>query len=81
MIAAADFDLDGDIDIAGGSGGSLAIALNNGAGVFTSTFEMISAASGMLIAGDFTGDGKPDLLTTNVTNVPQLALFVNASHR
>jgi hypothetical protein len=80
-IEAADFDLDGDIDIAGGAAGAIAIALNDGQGVFAGPFVMISATSGERIAGDFTGDGKPDLVTVNVTNRAQLALFVNSTRR
>jgi hypothetical protein len=78
-IEAADFDLDGDIDIAGAGSSTTAIALNDGSGAFTGPFEMITSNGGGRVAGDFTGDGKPDLVVLNGTNIPMFSLFVNST--
>lgn len=78
-IEGADFDLDGDIDIVGSGLNAFSIALNNGAGVFASTFAMIMTSASDLAAGDFTGDGKPDLIALNFTNLPLFSLYVNST--
>jgi hypothetical protein len=78
-IEVADFDLDGDIDIVGVGFGTMAIALNNGAGSFPSTFDMVAPSFSGLVGGDFTGDNKTDLVVLNPTNVSQFSLYVNAT--
>ena len=78
-IEAADFDLDGDIDIVGAALDTTAMALNNGSGVFTGPFEMISTNGAARVAGDFTGDGKPDFIVLNGTNVSMFSLYVNST--
>jgi hypothetical protein len=77
-LDAADFDLDGDVDLAGTGLASLAVALNDGSGTFTGVAEFI-ASGGTRLAGDFTGDGKPDVLVLLQTNLPMLALYVNTT--
>jgi hypothetical protein len=78
-IEVADFDLDGDIDIVGVGFGTMAIALNNGAGSFPSTFDMVAPSFSGLVGGDFTGDNKTDVVVLNPTNVSQFSLYVNAT--
>ena len=78
-IEAADFDLDGDIDIVGAGSSTTAIALNDGTGAFTGPFEMITTNGAARVAGDFTGDGKPDFIVLNGTNIPMFSLFVNST--
>ena len=58
---------------------STAIALNNGTGVFTGPFEMITTNGSTRVAGDFTGDGKPDFIVLNGTNVSMFSLYVNST--
>ncbi len=82
--AALDFDGDGDLDVAfitqGGQlpGSTLVVALNNGAGVFSlGPTLMIPSTYGMkrVAAGDFDGDGRPDLaITSNVGSKVQIVL-------
>ncbi|HTX36596.1 MAG TPA: FG-GAP-like repeat-containing protein, partial [Bryobacteraceae bacterium] len=60
-VAAADFNLDGKLDLATSDG---SIWLGNGSGQFT--LNAGTVPSGMfLAAGDFNGDGKPDLATSS----------------
>jgi hypothetical protein len=69
-IAAGDFNLDGNLDIAVANSGTdvVSILLGNGAGGFpTRTDLSLSAGSRpyAITVGDFNKDGKPDLATTN----------------
>jgi Bacterial Ig-like domain (group 3)/FG-GAP-like repeat/FG-GAP repeat len=75
-IVAADFNGDGKLDLAGTDGAypnsyepgenDIAIFLGNGDGTFQSA-SLINAGSNVLglAAGDFNGDGKPDLAVTD----------------
>ena len=63
-IAAADFTLDGRLDLAISttSGVSLLEGTNvGGAGSFTAAPMLAAGASNAVAAGDFSGDGRPDL--------------------
>ena len=68
MAIAADFDGDGDLDIASANFGeaSLTVALNDGSGTFA---EPVSYDTGKapraLVAGDLDGDGILDLAIAN----------------
>ncbi len=59
-----DFDGDGDLDILGiaDTGGSFSLSRGNGDGTFSAPVSLSSAASSSLIIGDFTGDGRPDVI-------------------
>jgi hypothetical protein len=77
-LDAADYDTDGDFDLAGTGNDSLVIALNNGGGVFDTYAEYISPANASHVAGDFNGDTKPDILSFNPTNLPLFSLYAEA---
>jgi len=63
-LAAADFNLDGKLDLVLTGGGVTEVFLGNGNGTFdlSATF----AGGSDVIAADFNGDGKPDLAISNV---------------
>jgi len=69
--AIGDFNHDGKIDYAGMNAVSgvpyVEVCLNNGNGTFTSTGQQfdVGVAHGLLLAGDFNGDGKLDLFATD----------------
>ncbi len=65
-LAAADFNGDGNLDVACASGaltsGTLTVWLGDGHGHFHQTPQTISTASTQIVAGDFNSDGYPDLV-------------------
>jgi Ca2+-binding RTX toxin-like protein len=70
--AVADFNRDGNLDIAVGLAGTalssnLAVFLGNGNGSFNSASQLVSGGLNplSLIRGDFNGDGNPDLVAAN----------------
>ena len=71
-VAVADFNGDGNPDIAvtnySETSAGLSLLLGNGDGTFRSAinYSLNGIASGPLVAADFNGDGKPDLLVGNV---------------
>jgi hypothetical protein len=73
-IVALDVNGDGkpDFAVAGGSGtayATLTVLLNYGDGTFPAGVSYPTAAGpGMAVAGDFNGDGKPDIAVTSITH-------------
>jgi hypothetical protein len=74
-VVAADFDLDGHLDIATCFGDSVAIALGKGDGTFAETvFVPCTDRVYAVEAADMNLDGKPDLIATYGSTV---AVFLN----
>jgi hypothetical protein len=68
FIAAADMDLDGDLDVATANqdSNSVSALANNGQGAFGAPLLLaVGAGPEHVIAGDLTGDQVPDLVATN----------------
>lgn len=74
----ADLDGDGDVDLVGGNIATLMIRLNNGTGSFPTAVELISPNGGLL-ARDWTGDGKPDMLVLRYSTNSQIGLYRNVN--
>lgn len=68
-LETADFNRDGIVDVATGSGASVAILLGNGNGSFKAmtTYDNAGSATG-IDAGDFNNDGYADVVRTNQSN-------------
>ncbi|HEY9403669.1 MAG TPA: FG-GAP-like repeat-containing protein [Pyrinomonadaceae bacterium] len=86
-IAISDFDGDGRVDIVTANYGFLAtgssvskvtVLLGNGDGTFRSTVDYEGGFNmRFVIAADFSGDGKPDLATTNSSSFDNIKVFLN----
>lgn len=63
-FAAADFNHDGHLDLAIGTNGALDVLLGNGDGTFQPplSFSGPFTTPQAVVAGDFNGDGRPDVL-------------------
>lgn len=70
-LAAADMNLDGNLDLVGLSAGySIEVLIGDGAGGFTSHDERTFAGAGVassIALADFNGDGYPDVAVTTAT--------------
>jgi hypothetical protein len=59
IVTTADFNADGNLDLATGT----YILLGNGDGTFQTATAFCGECSGILATGDFNGDGRPDAVT------------------
>jgi len=62
-IVTADFNGDGNLDLAVESGAALSILMGNGDGTFQPPVDYVGGAGYTVALGDFNGDGKLDLAT------------------
>ncbi len=81
-VASADFDGDGDLDLAVGSPAQVDILLNDGTGAFTTGSPILSGSLGLLqpwtvTAGDFNNDGFPDLAVTGTGGSSAVYILLN----
>ena len=67
-VVAADFNLDGNQDLAIDTGNQIEVLLGNGKGGFSAP-TVLSSASGCLAVGDFNSDGKPDVIGCGLNSV------------
>jgi uncharacterized repeat protein (TIGR01451 family) len=72
-VVLADFDSDGDLDLATANDGTgdVTIMLGDGSGDFTAAGtspEVVGGEPSSITVGDFKGDGKPDLAVTDLMN-------------
>lgn len=82
-IVSADFDGDGDLDLATANHGdsSVSVLTNRGDGTFGSSVQVpVGGNTWGLVAGDFDGDGDPDLATANA-DARDVAILVNTGGR
>jgi hypothetical protein len=65
LVAAADFNGDGKLDLMGETPSGLVTLLGNGDGTFKAPINLgdVPSGNGPIALGDFTGDGKIDLAT------------------
>jgi hypothetical protein len=67
-VVAADFNLDGNRDLAFASSNGISVVLGNGKGGFTPPV-VLPAAGGCLAVGDVNGDGYPDVIGCGVNSL------------
>lgn len=85
-VAVADFDGDGNLDIAAAdnTNGLVQIFLGDGSGGFTpygTTFSVGSGVSALgIVTADFNGDGKPDLAVVTNTGSASASVAVLLNH-
>jgi hypothetical protein len=78
-ITAADFDNDGDLDLAGTSLNAAAVMLGNGNGSFQPAVRYpVAGQTQDLASGDFNRDGNQDLVVT--INTPEISLSLLAGN-
>ena len=80
IIAAADFNGDGKLDLVvdGGAGGALIILLGNGDGTFSVASTPVTSFEPAFVAtGDFNGDGKMDIAALNGGTAQSVMLLGN----
>ncbi len=81
-LVAADFNLDGTIDLATDASPTpgTAIGLNRGSGHFLFRQRVVTP-SGPAVAGDVTGDGAADLISHPSATPPAFGLAINRPPR
>ncbi len=77
QLAAADFNRDGNLDLALANGSSqIQVAFGQGTGQFSTPVGYpIGSGSTTVVAGDFNADGWPDLAVTNATDQTVAILY------
>jgi len=77
QVATADFNLDGNLDLAINTGAAVDVLLGDGKGGFSNPV-VLSGAPDCLAVGDFNGDGKLDVVGCgfNPSNQPAVAVFL-----
>jgi hypothetical protein len=81
QVATADFNLDGNLDLAINTGSAIDVLVGNGKGGFSNPV-VLSGAPDCLAVGDFNGDGKPDVVGCgfNPGNDPAVAVFLGSGN-
>jgi hypothetical protein len=74
-ILPGDFNTDGKIDFIAGT----TLLINQGGGIFSTVTNALTLGNDEIIRDvrDFTGDGKPDILTDTQTSTVKISLFTN----
>jgi uncharacterized protein (TIGR03437 family) len=74
-VVSADFNEDGNVDLAAVSNGGVSVLLGKGDGTFQPAMNVLASEGSRFAAtGDFNGDGKTDLAVTNVSGTVQVLL-------
>ncbi|HEY0461576.1 MAG TPA: VCBS repeat-containing protein [Pyrinomonadaceae bacterium] len=74
-ILPGDFNTDGKIDFIAGT----TLLINQGGGIFSTVSNALALANGEVIRDvrDFSGDGKPDILTVTQSSTVKISLLTN----
>jgi Bacterial Ig-like domain (group 3)/FG-GAP-like repeat len=80
-IAAADFNGDGNLDVAMVVNGGVAVYPGNGTGNFGTPTGYSSGWGGQIAVGDFNGDGLPDIATSGGGNYALFSVILNEQTR
>jgi hypothetical protein len=79
-LAVADYNGDGILDFAAASGGAVKVYLGNGDGTFRDPVACDAGPQARFVAaGDFNGDGAPDLVAANLTTPGSVSVLLNAA--